>query len=271
MLPAVSGAESFHRGRAGAARAVLHQPRRPRLRADQPAGDGQGRAVRALFALGQVAAAALPRRVRGQGHAGGAAAPEAPSTSAAVERAERLYARVFSDYGDDSVAQLGGAHIACEYVSNVLTKVLEWGRLMSYLEQSTRYVPYTDRLHGRWRYHVPAELDSRRAARPIRAHDGCRVRVLRRVDPAHAGVLRRAPPARRARLRGACTAPPSGRRRSTHFAACCPRRRSRTSDCSAAARRSSRCCCACARIRCSRCAPAPTRCSSSCARSSRRF
>ena len=85
---------------------------------------------------------------------------EGPSTSAAVERAERLYAKVFSDYGDDSVAQLGGAHIACEYVSNVLTKVLEWGRLMSYLEQSTRYVPYTDRLHDRWRYHVPAELEA---------------------------------------------------------------------------------------------------------------
>ena len=75
-----------------------------------------------------------------------------------VERAEKLYARVFNEYGDDSVAQLGGAHIACEYVSNVLTKVLEWGRLMAYLEQSTRYVPYTDRLDGRWRYHVPAEI-----------------------------------------------------------------------------------------------------------------
>jgi thymidylate synthase ThyX len=73
-------------------------------------------------------------------------------------RAERLFDKVFNEYGDDSVAQLGGAHIACEYVSNVLTKVLEWGRLMAYLEQSTRYVPYTDTLHGRWRYHVPAEL-----------------------------------------------------------------------------------------------------------------
>jgi thymidylate synthase ThyX len=40
----------------------------------------------------------------------------------------------------------------------VLTKVLEWGRLMAYLEQSTRYVPYTDTLHGRWRYHIPAEI-----------------------------------------------------------------------------------------------------------------
>jgi thymidylate synthase ThyX len=78
--------------------------------------------------------------------------------AAGVARAEKLYARVFNEYGDDSVAQLGGAHIACEYVSNVLTKVLEWGRLMAYLEQSTRYVPYTDKLHERWRYHIPAEL-----------------------------------------------------------------------------------------------------------------
>ena len=65
------------------------------------------------------------------------------------------------EYGDDSVAQLGGVHLACENVSNILTKVLEWGRLMAYLEQSTRYVPYTDRPGGRWKYHVPAELDGR--------------------------------------------------------------------------------------------------------------
>ena len=88
------------------------------------------------------------------------AGDRAPAPSAVgIARAEKLYARVFNEYGDDSVAQLGGAHIACEDVSNVLTKVLEWGRLMAYLEQSTRYVPYTDKLHGRWRYHVPAELD----------------------------------------------------------------------------------------------------------------
>jgi thymidylate synthase ThyX len=75
-----------------------------------------------------------------------------------VERAEKLYARVFSEYGDDSVAQLGGVHLACEGVSNILTKILEWGRLMAYLEQSTRYVPYTDRPGGRWKYHIPHEL-----------------------------------------------------------------------------------------------------------------
>jgi thymidylate synthase ThyX len=78
--------------------------------------------------------------------------------SVGVARAEKLFDKVFNEYGDDSVAQLGGAHIACEYVSNVLTKLLEWGRLMAYLEQSTRYVPYTDRLNGAWRYHVPAEI-----------------------------------------------------------------------------------------------------------------
>ena len=79
-------------------------------------------------------------------------------TQVGVARAEKLYAKVFSEYGDDSVAQLGGVHLACEGVSNVLTKILEWGRLMAYLEQSTRYVPYTDRPEGRWKYYVPTEL-----------------------------------------------------------------------------------------------------------------
>ena len=73
-------------------------------------------------------------------------------------RADRLYARVLNEYGDDSVAQLGSAHVACEGVSNILTKVLEWGRVMAYLEQSTRYVPYTAKPLGRWKYHVPAEV-----------------------------------------------------------------------------------------------------------------
>jgi thymidylate synthase ThyX len=83
----------------------------------------------------------------------------AAANTVGVDRADRLFARVLNEYGDDSVAQLGGAHIACEGVSNVLTKVLEWGRLMAYLEQSTRYVPYTDRPDGRWKYHVPFELE----------------------------------------------------------------------------------------------------------------
>ncbi len=90
----------------------------------------------------------------------------------AVSRAQELYDRVFVEYGDDSVAQLGGVHLACEGASNVLTKVLEWGRLMAYLEQSTRYVPYDDRPVGRYRYHVPAELTGELQARFVRVLDG---------------------------------------------------------------------------------------------------
>jgi thymidylate synthase ThyX len=87
----------------------------------------------------------------------------AVTTSAANDvgaaRADRLYQKVFNEYGDDSVAQLGGVHLAVEDASNILTKVLERGRLMAYLEQSTRYIPYTDRRGDAWRYLVPAELD----------------------------------------------------------------------------------------------------------------
>lgn len=75
-----------------------------------------------------------------------------------MDRAEELYNRVFLEYGDDSVAQLGGVHLACEQASNILTKVLEWGRLMSYLEQSTRYVTYDSRLGGRYRYYRDPEV-----------------------------------------------------------------------------------------------------------------
>src|ERR1700686_335336 len=71
-----------------------------------------------------------------------------------LERADELYQRIFVEYGDDSVAQLGGVHLACEQASNVLTKVLEWGRLMAYLEQSTRYIAYNHRLTtGHYRYY----------------------------------------------------------------------------------------------------------------------
>ena len=91
--------------------------------------------------------------------------PSAGGGDIGLKRAEQLYQKVFSDYGDDSVAQLGGVHVAVENASNVLTKLLEWGRLMAYLEQSTRYIPYTDRSGGAWRYHVPAELEGH----PLRA------------------------------------------------------------------------------------------------------
>ncbi len=76
-------------------------------------------------------------------------------------RAAQLYERIFLGYGDDSVAQLGGAHLACEWVSNVLTKVLQRPRLAAYLEQSTRYIPYDSALPeppGGYRYYRDEEL-----------------------------------------------------------------------------------------------------------------
>src|SRR5213083_586504 len=99
-----------------------------------------------------------------------AGAPAAPFDT---KRADELYGRMFFEYGDDSVAQLGGVHLACEGASNILTKVLEWGRLMAYLEQSTRYIPYDDRPDGRYRYHVPAELTGSLHDRYVATLDRC--------------------------------------------------------------------------------------------------
>jgi thymidylate synthase ThyX len=84
------------------------------------------------------------------------------------ERAAGLYERVFSGYGDDSIAQVGGAHVACEWVSNILTKVLQRGRLAAYLEQSTRYIPYDaplpDSAGGGHRFYRDDELGPEYAA-----------------------------------------------------------------------------------------------------------
>ena len=116
----------------------------------------------ALFARYSRSAKSLRRLFLDEFFEGQAAGP---SLGVGSERAEKLYQRVFNDYGDDSVAQLGGVHVAVEDASNILTKVLERGRLMAYLEQSTRYIPYTERRGTSWRYLVPAELDGH----PLRA------------------------------------------------------------------------------------------------------
>jgi thymidylate synthase ThyX len=96
------------------------------------------------------------------------AEPAAGQAEVGTQRAEDLYQRVFVEYGDDSVAQLGGVHLACEQSSQILAKVLEWGRLAAYLEQSTRYVPYDDRPGDRWRYVIPPEVEAAGLARRFR-------------------------------------------------------------------------------------------------------
>ena len=63
---------------------------------------------------------------------------------AGARKVRRIYHdRVLVGYGDDSVAQLGGAHIACENISNVAAKILEDARIgIAPLEKSTRYVRF---------------------------------------------------------------------------------------------------------------------------------
>jgi len=73
-------------------------------------------------------------------------------------RASDLFGRVLAEYGDDSVAQLAGVHVACEQVSQPLAKAIEWGRLAGYLEQSTRYIAYSDQRDGHYRYYRDPEL-----------------------------------------------------------------------------------------------------------------
>ena len=137
-------------------------------------------------------------------------------------------------------------------VSNVLTKVLEWGRLMAYLEQSTRYVPYTDRLHGRWRYHVPAELDGRRAARPYVAHDGCRVRdATRSGSRAMQEYFAARHPARRQRLRSRASRAIRAKALDT-LRGLLPAATQSNVGMFGSGQAFERCCCACARIRCSK-------------------
>lgn len=75
---------------------------------------------------------------------------------------EKLLQRVITAYGDDSVQQLAGLHVVVEGASNILTKKLEWGRLASYLEQSTRYI-YLDKkdADGKYRYYIPEHFDAK--------------------------------------------------------------------------------------------------------------
>jgi len=74
------------------------------------------------------------------------------SDNASLQKARAFYDRVLVGYGDDSIAQLGGAHIACEDVSNVAAKLLEDARIgIAPLEKSTRYV-YFDQKNAQGEY-----------------------------------------------------------------------------------------------------------------------
>ncbi|MBI4177182.1 MAG: FAD-dependent thymidylate synthase [Candidatus Aenigmarchaeota archaeon] len=79
---------------------------------------------------------------------------EASNQANAIKKAEEFYDRVLVDYGDDSVAELGGAHIACENVSIIATKIMEDARIgLSPLEKSTRYVFFDQKENGGYKFY----------------------------------------------------------------------------------------------------------------------
>src|SRR3989338_3794163 len=78
----------------------------------------------------------------------------------ALVKARDFFRRILVEYGDDSVGELGIAHVACEEVSQIAAKRIESARLMSPLEKSTRYVVFE-----KGRYYKPAAImDSEFAA-----------------------------------------------------------------------------------------------------------
>lgn len=71
----------------------------------------------------------------------------------ALVKARDFFRRILVEYGDDSVGELGIAHVACEDVSQIAAKRLEDARLTSPLEKSTRYV-----IFEKGKYYRPAAV-----------------------------------------------------------------------------------------------------------------
>lgn len=90
----------------------------------------------------------------------------------AAGKDDALLKRVITAYGDDSVQQLVGQHVVVEGASNLLTKKLEWGRLASYLEQSTRYIYFDQKdKNDNYKYVVPEHFDSKTKKKYVDAMD----------------------------------------------------------------------------------------------------
>ncbi len=71
----------------------------------------------------------------------------------AIEKAQAFYDRILDGYGDDSIGELGGAHLACEQVSNVASKFLEDSRIGgSPLEKSTRYITFDTKINNEYMF-----------------------------------------------------------------------------------------------------------------------
>ena len=71
----------------------------------------------------------------------------------AIKKAQNFYDRILDGYGDDSIGELGGAHLALENISMIAAKVIEDARIGgSPLEKSTRYIYFDQKVDGEYLY-----------------------------------------------------------------------------------------------------------------------
>jgi len=113
----------------------------------------------------------------------------------ATQKAEEFYDRILVGFGDDSVAELGGAHLACENISNIATKVLEDARIgISPLEKSTRYIFFNEKIDGQYRYYrEPEIMNSRFADLYIQTCDFLFDTYSRLIEPVQKFIIERVP------------------------------------------------------------------------------
>lgn len=77
----------------------------------------------------------------------------------ARERTGDFYKKVFAEFGDDSVIQMGSVHIAFEFVSQIAAKAIEDQRIgASYVEKSTRYVDFGTKFGRHYLYSDVPEI-----------------------------------------------------------------------------------------------------------------
>jgi thymidylate synthase ThyX len=102
-------------------------------------------------------------------------------------RGEEFYRRVLLEYGDDSVAELGEAQVAVEGISNIAAKKIEDRRVgLSYLEKSSRYVAFNQKIGGYYRYaREDSIMSSSHADRYIEACDHSFDTYSKSIQPLH--------------------------------------------------------------------------------------
>ncbi len=72
----------------------------------------------------------------------------------AIKKAQNFYDRILDGFGDDSIGELGGAHLAVENVSIIAAKALEDARIGgSPLEKSTRYIYFDQKINDQYLFY----------------------------------------------------------------------------------------------------------------------